>query len=159
MEELVKQKLVRSIGVSNFTIKHLQELLKEAQIKPAVNQVELHPYLPQPALLKFCKDHGIKLVAYSPLGSGSHPSLPEDPVILEVARSNHMTAAQVLLSWGLTRGTAVIPKTSKVDRLVENFDLRPLDEQSMKKIEGTKTHFRFCNPVDWWKRDCFDEDC
>lgn len=158
LEELVRLDKVRSIGVSNFTISHLQELLKVAKIKPVVNQVELHPYLPQPALLKFCEEHGIKVVAYSPLGSGGHPSILGDPTILKVAQELKLTPAQVLLSWALSRGTIVIPKTAHLERLGENFSLiSRLPDDAMKTIDSIGTRYRFCNPIFWWKRDCFDE--
>lgn len=158
LEELVRLDKVRSIGVSNFTISHLQELLKVAKVKPVVNQVELHPYLPQPALLKFCEEHEIKVVAYSPLGSGGNPSLLNDPAILKVSQELDLTPAQVLLSWALTRGTIVIPKTANLGRLEENLALvSNLPNDAMKMIDLVSTRYRFCNPIFWWKRDCFDE--
>lgn len=149
---------VRAIGVSNFTVKHLKELMLCAQIKPAVNQVEMHPYLPQPALLSYCETHGIRVVAYSPLGSGKQPSLLEDSVVKDVAKKLGISPAQVLLSWGVTRGTAVIPKTSNPNRLQENFNIRFLEADSMFALDQVGHHFRYVDPVQFWKRDCFDED-
>lgn len=158
MEELVRLNKVRSIGVSNFTVSHLQEVLKVATLKPVVNQVELHPYLPQPALLKFCEEHNVRVVAYSPLGSGGTPSPLNDPMVLKVARELNLAPAQVLLSWGLTRGTAVIPKTAHLKYLEENLALLPsLPDSAMEAINSISARHRFCNPVGWWKRDCFDE--
>lgn len=157
MEELVKMKLVRSIGVSNFTQHHLEELLASAKIKPAVNQIELHPYLSQRQLLDYCKKAGIVCVAYSPLGSGGHPSLIEDPIVCRLASKEGMTPAQLLLSWGYSRETPVIPKTANESRLKENINVRRLSDETMTELNAIKTQFRFCNPVDWWKRDCFSD--
>lgn len=151
---------VKAIGVSNFTIKHLKEVLDEAVIFPSVNQVELHPYLPQPELVKFCQDNGIEVVAYSPLGSGKHPSLLEDPTIVRISKEIGLTPAQVLISWAYSRGTGVIFKTSNPKRVKENFHTVFLDAEIMRQINDIKerTHIRFCDPVNWWKRDCFDND-
>lgn len=159
MEELVQRGKVRAIGVSNFTIAHLEELKQTAKIMPTVNQVELHPYLPQPALLKYCQEHGIQITGYSPLGSGKEPSLLENPIIKEIATEKKMTPAQVAIAWGLTRGEVVIPKTSKVQRLQENFLVSELDADSMKRLDSINFNYRYCNPVEYWKRDCFDENC
>jgi diketogulonate reductase-like aldo/keto reductase len=158
MEELLIQGKVRSIGVSNFTINHLVELLKVAKVKPSVNQVELHPFLPQHDLLTFCEKHGILVGAYSSLGSGKQPAALEHPTVLKIANDTKMTPAQVLLSWAITRGTPVIPKTSHPERLEENFDLRTLDPESMTAINAIPTRFRVINPVEYWKLDCFDGD-
>ena len=149
---------MRAIGVSNFTVKHLQELLEIATIKPTVNQVELHPYLPQTALVKFCTDHDIVAEAYSPLGSGGQPSLLHDPTIVQLAKQLEMTPAQLLLSWGISRGTPVVFKTANPYRLTENFNLGRLDAEAMREINNIGHTFRFCNPVDLWKRDCFNGD-
>lgn len=158
MEELVRIGKVRSIGVSNFTISHLKQVLEIATIRPVVNQVEMHPFLPQHNLLKYCEENGIRIVAYSPLGSGKTPTPLEHPAILKVAGEQNMTPAQVLLSWALTRGTPVIPKTAKPERLEENFNLKLLDAGSMRMINAIETRFRAINPVEYWKHDCFDED-
>ncbi|PJF18838.1 hypothetical protein PSACC_01335 [Paramicrosporidium saccamoebae] len=156
MEELLAQGKVRSIGVSNFTATHLAELLKAAKVKPAVNQVELHPFLPQHDLLTFCEKNEIRVVAYSPLGSGKQPSSMEHPAVVKIAKEMKMTPAQVLLSWAITRGTPIIPKTSQPERLEENFDIKPLDGESMTAINAITTRFRVVNPVEFWKVDCFD---
>lgn len=157
MEELVEQGKVRAIGVSNFTIGHLEQLKKSAMIKPAVNQVEMHPFLPQPGLLQYCQEHGIQVTAYSPLGSGKEPSPLLHPTIQAIAKEERLTPAQVLISWGLSRGTAVIPKTSNLERLGENMKAGLLDAESMRRINEIKEHFRYVNPVDFWKRDCFED--
>lgn len=137
---------------------HLQQVLDIARIRPAANQVETHPYLPQHDLLRYCEENGVRMIAYSSLGSGKAPSLLDDKVIQSVAARLHMTPAQVLLSWAVTRGTPVIPKTSNPDRLEENLTLRLLDAESMREINAISTRYRFINPVDLWKRDCFSDE-
>ncbi|KAI9031251.1 NADP-dependent oxidoreductase domain-containing protein [Hyaloraphidium curvatum] len=149
LEKLVEQGKTRNIGVCNYGITRLEELLKVAKIKPAVNQVELHPYNPQPELVEFCKQEGIAVTAYSPLGSGGKPSLLEDPIILEVAKKLSLTPAQVLLSWGATRGTVVIPKSVKPERIKENMHLVELDKDSMEKINGISKRVRYVDPKPW----------
>ncbi|KAJ3319059.1 hypothetical protein HDU76_000660 [Blyttiomyces sp. JEL0837] len=166
MEELVYSNKVRAIGVSNFSISKLKELLSNCRIKPAVNQVEMHPYLPQHDLLEFCKQHDIVVTAYSPLGSSPQENTPillKDPVILGIARRNQITPAQVLLRWGVQRGTVVIPKSSNVERIRENFlaaagGLKLADEDFKTISELTKngTTKRYCDPMEWWGLDIFD---
>lgn len=154
----MRQGKVRSIGVSNFTVSHLQEILDVAQIRPSANQVEAHPYLPQHDLLRYCEENGVRLIAFSPLGSAKNPSLLADNVINKVAVKLKMTPAQVLLSWAITRGAPVISKTSNLHHLGENLNLRMLDAESMREINSIPIRFRFINPVEFWKRDCFNND-
>ena len=138
MEKLVENGLTRSIGVSNFNIERLKRILAIAKIPPAVNQVELHPMLPQHKLLKFCKDNNIAVVAYSPLASGEL-GLMEHPIIKQVAENEHLTPAQVLIAWGITRGCIVIPKTGTISRLKENYTEggeKRLNQDSMNKIDA-----------------------
>lgn len=113
----------KAIGVSNFSIKTLSVLLAHATVVPAVNQVELHPCLPQHALLAFCADRGILLTAYSPVGKHK---FAHDPNIVAIANAHgpDVTSAQVLLSWGVQRGTVVVPKTLHTERLKENLEVR-----------------------------------
>ncbi len=110
----------KAIGVSNFSIKTLSILLQHAEIVPAVNQVEMHPSLPQHELLDFCRARGVALTAYTPLGKHK---LANDPVIQQVATAHGASGAQVLLSWGVQRGTSVIPKTVNEQRMRENLDV------------------------------------
>ena len=117
MQDLKAQGLTRSLGVSNFTVPHLQELLKESKVKPAVNQVEMHPYLTQKQLVKYCQDNKITITAYSPLGTGipaqkdeSKPVLLEDKTVLQLATQYKKTPAQILLRWSLQNGFIAIPK-------------------------------------------------
>ncbi len=130
MEALVDKGLCRHIGVSNFSIPKLQSLLAAARHQPEVNQIELHPYLQQDAMLNFCQQNGIHLTAYSPLGSVDRPAslkamdepiLLQDPAIATIAEQHDVSAAQVLISWALHRGTAVIPKSVTPARIAENF--------------------------------------
>ncbi|KAI8850396.1 NADP-dependent oxidoreductase domain-containing protein [Chytridium lagenaria] len=146
MEALVDTGKVKSIGVSNFNVTKLKTLLAEARIKPAVNQVELHPYLPQLDLLEYASKNGIHITAYSPLGSGQDPNLLEDEVVSQIATKNGKSVAQVLIAWGIQRGTSVIPKSSNPKRLEENFNdfiLSPEDFQpfGILNVLGTLPSF------------------
>ncbi|KAI0710093.1 Aldo/keto reductase [Earliella scabrosa] len=132
MEGLLGTGKVKAIGVSNFSVKTLNELLAHATVVPAVNQVELHPCLPQHALLSFCAERGILLTAYSPVGKHK---FADDPTILAIAAAHEVTSAQVLLSWGVQRGTAVIPKTLSPARLKENLELIPLSAAEMDALD------------------------
>jgi alcohol dehydrogenase (NADP+) len=158
MEDAVDAGLARAIGVSNFSAPRLAELAGGARIPPAVNQVELHPYLAQAALLKAGRDLGVRLTAYSPLGSMDRPArlkksdepvLLEDPAVKAVAAAHSATPGQVLIAWALARDTAVIPKTSRRERLAENLaaaqlaltqaDLATLDrlERGYRYVDGS----------------------
>lgn len=154
MEAAQAQGLTRHIGVSNFSEKKLRQLLQNCQLKPEVNQVEMHPYLQQPALVQFCREHGIHLTAYSPLGSTDRseamrrpdePSLFTDPVIQNIAKKQGATAAQVLLAWHVHRGVSVIPKSINPSRQKENLDASRLrlDEADMQAIGTLDRHYRF----------------
>ena len=157
MEELVEAGLVRDIGVCNFGTSLLRDMLTYAQIRPAVLQVELHPYLTQEKLLRFCRDKEIAVTAFSPLGALSYFSLEmaersesviETEVVRDIARRHSRTPAQVLLRWGVQRGTAVIPKTSRPERMKENlaiFDFKLTDDE-LKVISGLNRNHRFNDP-------------
>lgn len=131
MEKLVDNGKCRAIGVSNFSAKNLERVLACARIKPVVNEVEMHPYLPQQRLVDYCRAHDIVVTAYMSLGSAdsadsmSHggKKLLEDRTVRRVASKVGKTPAQVLLRWALHRGTAVIPKSATKEHLVENFAL------------------------------------
>lgn len=125
----------RSIGVSNFSVKTLTHLLSHAEVVPAVNQVEAHPCLPQHGLLKFCQKNGIHLTAYSPVGKNKFAS---HEVVMSIAQHHDVTAVQVLLSWGVQRGTSVIPKTESAQRLRENISVsRPCYTSVIREIRVT----------------------
>ncbi len=125
MEALVEAGLVRQIGVSNLTAPKLAALLAHARLPPALNQVERHPYLQQWELLQFCRDRGVQVTAYAPLGSPAPgdgtDSLLQDPVLTSIAEAHGVSAARVLLAWGLACGTAVIPKSVHPERLADNL--------------------------------------
>ena len=157
MERLVETGLVARIGLCNCPVAVVRELMAQSRIAPAVLQVELHPFLAQPALLRFCRESGIAVTAFSPLGAGSYVSLgmatQDDsvlghPIVKEIATTTGMTPAQVVLRWGIQRGTSVIPKTSRVERLAENLAAEScvLDEGQMAAISALDRHRRFNDP-------------
>ncbi|PKA02585.1 aldo/keto reductase, partial [Leptospira ellisii] len=117
LEKAYHDKLSRSIGVSNYTIRHLNELLRDAQITPAVNQVEFHPFLNQKDLLETCKKNKIQLEAYSPLAHGQKTN---DPQIAAIAKKYGKTPAQILIRWSIEQNIVVIPKSVKKERILEN---------------------------------------
>lgn len=152
MEELRQKGLVRSIGVSNFGIKKLQNLIEKAEVVPAVNQVENHPLLQQNDLIDFCEKNMIAVTAYSPLCSADrahkHPDEPvvmENPVIKEIAERLNISSAQVMLAWQLQRNVTVIPKSVHVDRIKENFASQTveLDKADMEKIATLDKGYRY----------------
>ncbi|GKY90623.1 hypothetical protein MPSEU_000035800 [Mayamaea pseudoterrestris] len=139
MEKAVDDGLVRSIGVSNFSILKLSDLLTKVRIPPAVNQVECHPYLQQEKLKQYCDKHGVHVTAYGPLGAG-HTTLLDNVIIKSIASKLSVTPAQVLLAWALAHGHSAICKSSSPERLQENFDARNLklskaDLDQMKALE------------------------
>ncbi|CDS12732.1 hypothetical protein LRAMOSA04916 [Lichtheimia ramosa] len=156
MEKLVGDK-VRAIGVSNFTVKKLEKLLETAKIVPAANQVELHPYLPQQELLDFCAKKGIHVTAYSPLGSTDSP-LMKDEQVAAIAKKYDASPAQVLLSWGIQRGTSVIPKSVTESRIISNFKDVELSDEDFNKLNSLVTESkRLINPKTFWGVDVFGE--
>jgi methylglyoxal/glyoxal reductase len=120
LEKLYKDGRVRAIGVSNFHVHHLKDLMADAEIKPMVNQVEYHPHLAQTELLEFCKAEGIQLEAWSPLKQGE---LLSEPTIVEIAEKYKKSTAQVILRWDLQNGVVTIPKSIKEHRIIENADI------------------------------------
>ncbi len=146
METLVDHGKCRAIGLSDITLNDLLPVFQSARIKPAVVQVESHPYLPEPELLQFCKDNGIVFLAFAPLGHGMKPGLLEDPVILAIAARVGKTPAQVLLAWAVQRGTAVLTTPRSAARAKENFDISALPEDALEQINRIQTRQRL-NPV------------
>jgi 2,5-diketo-D-gluconate reductase A len=138
-ERLLVDGRVLSIGVSNFEIAHLERLLAETDVVPAVNQVELHPEFPQEKLREFHAEHGILTESWGPLGQGK--GLLENPHILDVARGKGRTPGQVVLRWHIQVGNVVIPKSVNPDRIRENIDIFDfeLDEADMRAIEQVRT--------------------
>jgi alcohol dehydrogenase (NADP+) len=142
MESLVDHGKCRAIGVSDVSLKELLPIYESARIKPAVVQVESHPYLPETELLEFCKDKGIVLLAFAPLGHGMKPGLLEDPVITAIAARVGKTPAQVLLAWAVQRGTALLTTSKNAARARENFDISALPEDALNQINRISTRQR-----------------
>lgn len=157
MEALVAKGKVKQIGVCNYNSALMHDLMAYAKIKPAVLQIESHPYLAQERLLRLAAEYDIAVTTFSPLGSLSYieldmarqeESLLQQPVVLAAAERLDRSAAQVLLRWGVQRGTAIIPKTSRVTRLAENlalFDFE-LSSQEMEAISALNCNRRFNDP-------------
>src|SRR5580693_3305532 len=131
MESLLDHGRCRAIGLSDIGLNELKPLYESARIKPAVVQVEAHPYLPESELLEFCKEKGIVLLAFAPLGHGMKPGLLEDPVILAIAARVGKTPAQVLLAWAIQRGTALLTTPKSAARARENFDISALPQDAL----------------------------
>ncbi|QQO10065.1 aldo/keto reductase [Breznakiella homolactica] len=149
LERLYKDDRCRAVGVSNFEPHHLDTLMKETSLVPAVNQVELHPLLNQQPLLDYCASHGIALTAWSPLG-GTKVDLPHDPVLTEIGRHYGKSAVQVIIRWNIQRGVVVIPKSSNQQRIIENgqvFDFE-LNNEDMAKINSMNKNERFGSDPD-----------
>lgn len=141
MERLLADGKARAIGVSNYTIRHLDELLASASVPPAANQVELHPFLPQPQLVAFCRKHGIQIEAYAPLVKARRM---EHPVLRRVAEKHGRTPAQILVRWSLQHGYVVIPKSIRPERIRENADVFgfALDADDLAAMDALDEGFR-----------------
>ncbi|CAG8649266.1 10915_t:CDS:2, partial [Ambispora leptoticha] len=150
MESLLESGKVKAIGVANFGIKRLEKLLKKAKIPPAVNQVEMHPYLPQDDLLKFCNSKKIHVTAYSPFGvAGS--ALRTDEVINQIAKKNEKTIQQVLSSWAVKRGTSVVAagiNNSLAEKVYQDFALSDEDFTKINKLSESKQE-RYITRKNW----------
>ncbi|GLU02811.1 hypothetical protein SLE2022_200460 [Rubroshorea leprosula] len=162
MEDLVSLGLVRSIGISNYDIFLTRDCLAYSKVKPAVNQVESHPYFQRDSLLKFCQKQGICVTAHTPLGGALANTLRfgsvsclDDPVLLELAEKHKKSPAQIVLRWGIQRKTVVIPKTSKAERLEENFRVWDfeLSEEDMDNIKTMDKKYRTNLPAKAWGID------
>ncbi|NNV06733.1 aldo/keto reductase [Geobacillus sp. C56-T2] len=141
LEKLYKDGYVRAIGVSNFQIHHLQDVLADCEIKPMVNQVEYHPRLTQKELHAFCRENGIQLEAWSPLMRGE---ILNEPTIMEIGKKYGKTPAQVVLRWDLQNGVVTIPKSVTPARIKENADLFDfsLTDEEMKRIDALNLNKR-----------------
>ncbi|KAJ1969729.1 hypothetical protein IWQ62_000431 [Dispira parvispora] len=162
MEELVHLGKVKHIGVANFNVAQLQDLIAGATIKPAVCQAEGHLYCQNTKLVEYCQAQGIQFLAYGPLGTSfCSTHVLANPILLQIASSTQRTAAQVALAWAVQRGTAAIPKSVTPDRIRENFqnDL-VLSPEQMSQLAAITTKMRVCIPYDTWnipKGTLFDD--
>ncbi|XP_021753618.1 NADP-dependent D-sorbitol-6-phosphate dehydrogenase-like [Chenopodium quinoa] len=156
MEDLVSMGLARSIGISNYDLFLTKDCLAYSKIKPAVNQIETHPYFQRDSLVKFCQKHGICVTVHTPLGGAAANtewfgslSCLDDPVL--------KTAAQITLRWGIQRNTVVIPKSSKLDRLKENFQVLDfeLTEEDMEQIKSMDRKYRTHQTAKFWGIDVY----
>jgi diketogulonate reductase-like aldo/keto reductase len=149
LERLVDDGHCKSIGLSDITLETVREIVAAARIKPAVVQVESHPYLPEWDLLDFCREHGIVLLAFAALGHGLSPRVLDDPVITSIARRVRKTPAQVALAWAVQRGTAFLTTSTKPGNIQGSFEISTLPEDAMQEIrEGITENVRFNSVVD-----------
>ena len=142
MESLVDHGRCRAIGPSDISLNELLPIYESARIKPAVVQVESHPYLPETELLEFCPGKGIVFLAFAPLGHGMKPGPLEDPVITAIAARVGKTPAQVLLAWAVQRGTALLTTPKSAARAKENFDISAIPEDALNEINRIQTRQR-----------------
>jgi alcohol dehydrogenase (NADP+) len=147
MESLVDGGRCRAIGLSDITLDKMLTIYESARIKPAVVQVESHPYLPETELLEICKEKGIVFLAFAPLGHGARPGPIEDPVITAIAARVGKTPAQVLLAWAVQRGTALLTTPRTAERARENFDISALPEEAFDEINRIRTRQRLNDVV------------
>ncbi|KAK4477196.1 hypothetical protein RD792_016410 [Penstemon davidsonii] len=159
MEDLVSMGLVRSIGISNYDIFLTRDCLAYAKVKPAVNQIETHPYFQRESLVKFCQKHGVCVTAHTPLGGAAanaewfgSVSCLDDPVLKGLSKKYNKTTAQIVLRWGIQRNTVIIPKSSKLERLEENFKVFDfaLTKDDMDLIKTIDRSYRTNQPAKFW---------
>ena len=161
MAKLREKGLVKSVGVSNFTAAKIEQVIAETGVVPAVNQVELHPYNPQNDLLDYCREKGIQVTAYSPLGSGDRPTsmkAKDEPPLLEnetvkaVAAKENVSPAQLLIAWALDRDTITIPKSTNVSRIAENLAAadHSLSSEARAALNDISIRYRYVSPKGWF---------
>lgn len=151
MEKLLQTGKVRAIGVSNFNVRRLKDLLSRVTTVPAANQIEAHPYLQQPDLLDFCMSRGILVEAYSPLGNNQtgEPRTVDDPKAHEIAKNLDMDPGVLLASWGVQRGTVVLPKSVTPSRIKSNLQVKSLPRDAFAELSALERHERFNFPARW----------
>jgi diketogulonate reductase-like aldo/keto reductase len=147
LERLVDEGKCRSIGLSDISLDAVQKIYAEARIKPAVVQVECHPYLPEWELLEFCKQNGIILLAFAPLGHNTEPKVLNDPVINSIAKRLQKTPAQVALAWSVQRGVAFLTTSTTRDHIEENYDIETLPDWAMVEMNENVTTRKRLNSV------------
>jgi alcohol dehydrogenase (NADP+) len=160
MEECVRAGLVKHIGVSNFPVALLHELLSTSRIRPEVNQCESHPYLPQRRLVEYCQQRGVHFQAYAPLGSAGYagtldnrePNVLQDPTIVAIAQSRNVSPSQVCLAWAIQRNASVVVKSTNPEHQGDNEQSHQLTltEAEMERINSIPRRHRFFRPEDWW---------
>ncbi|KAH9500850.1 hypothetical protein Btru_073159 [Bulinus truncatus] len=146
MEDVFKQGKVKSLGISNYLSKHIEELLQFCSVKPSVLQTEYHPHLIQSDVKATCDKHNIHLQAYSSLGTTSSDQLLTDPKVLEIAHQTHKSPAQVLLRWAVQQGIGVLPKSTNPDHIKDNIDIFSfsLTEEQMDTLTKLNKEFHYC---------------
>ena len=161
MLRLREKGLVKSVGVSNCGLTNLKKLVSGCEDRPVMNQVERHPYNPQPALLDYCREQGIALTAYSPLGSGDRPEsmkqkgeppLLENETVQAIAREENLTPAQLLIAWAIARDTVVIPKSTNPARIEENLQAaaHTLSAAAKAALDNIEIQYRYVSPEMWF---------
>jgi diketogulonate reductase-like aldo/keto reductase len=165
MEKIYEQGKAKAIGVSNWTIPGLEKMAKFAKVAPHVNQIEIHPFLPNEELVQYCFSKNILPVAYSPLGSQNQvpttgERVSDNKTLNEVAQKGGNTLAQVLIAWGLRRGYVVLPKSSNPARIESNFKSIELSDADFAAINAVAKgrHFRFVNMKDTFGYDVWPEE-
>ncbi|KAI0723128.1 Aldo/keto reductase [Earliella scabrosa] len=145
MEKLYESGRAKAIGVSNFSVKNLEKLLETSKVVPAVNQVEMHPYLAQPELKEYCDSKGIVLTAYAPTG---YKTVLSDPTIVELAKKYKVSPVQIVIGWHVARGVSAVPKSSSEQHQKDNLNLPTLDPEDVKRITALDRNQRHCNYAD-----------
>jgi diketogulonate reductase-like aldo/keto reductase len=165
MEKVYSQGLTKSVGVSNWTEAGIASLLKYAKVKPAINQIEIHPFLPQHHLTEYCVSQSIVPVAYSPLGSqdqvpGTGEKVSTNKDLIAIAEKNGVTLAQVLIAWGIRRGYAVLPKSSNPGRIQGNAKLITLSDEDFEAVNKVADNrkSRFVNMKDTFGYNVWPEE-
>ena len=165
MEKIYEDKKARAIGVSNWTIKGLEKLKSFAKVPPHVNQIEIHPFLPNTELVEYLLKNDILPQAYSPLGSQNQvPStgekVNENATLKKIAERRNYTLAQVLIAWGIRRGYVVLPKSSTPSRIESNFKSVELTDEDFEEINAVAKdrHCRFVNMKDTFGYDVWPEE-
>lgn len=163
MEDLVREGLVRQIGISNFNQHEVERLLRHARIPPSVHEFESHPYLSQSEFVKWNLQHGLRVIAFSPLGNmnpiyeSSSPPLLKDDFLTSIAQKKGITVAQLVLAWSMHRGVIVIPKSDHEERVAENWEAQRvvLTDDEVASITAYDKKLRFNNPSTEWGTELY----
>lgn len=165
MEKIYEDGKARAIGVSNWNISDFEKLFKFAKVKPTINQIEIHPFLPNEELVQYCFKHDVLPAAYSPLGSQNQvpttgERVSENKTLNDIAQKGGNTLAQVLIAWGLRRGYVVLPKSGNPARMESNFKSINLSDEDYEAVNAVAKgrHFRFVNMKDTFGYDVWPEE-